>query len=142
MSHFNFSEIEQRLNELGEDLSGFMDRVVSKTGKPGGFMPSLDVVKKDDAIILIIDLPGMEKSDVVISHREQVLSISGKRGISYADGTEFLKKERSAGSFTRSFTLPENVNSADIKASMKQGVLKITVPLKVEAEESETIDIE
>ncbi|MCH8557750.1 MAG: Hsp20/alpha crystallin family protein [Balneolia bacterium] len=142
MSHFNFSEIEQRLNELGEDFSGFMDRVVSKTGKSGGFMPSLDVVKKDDAIILIIDLPGMEKSDVVISHRDQVLSVSGKRSTSYADGTEFLKKERSTGSFNRSFTLPENVNSADIKASMKQGVLEITVPLKGDAEESETIIIE
>lgn len=142
MSHFNFSELEQRLNELGEDFSGFMERVVSKTEKSAGFRPTLDVIKGDDTIILVMDLPGMEKSDVVISHRDQVLGISGTRRTNYTAETEFLKQERSTGSFTRSFTLPVNVNSTEIKASMKQGVLEVRVPLKGDAPESETIIIE
>jgi len=142
MTHFNISELEQRLNSLGEDIHEFVERVVSKTEKGEGFRPPLDVIKDEENLILLMDLPGMEKSDVTISHKNQVLSISGTRKDTSDATTHFLKQERRTGSFTRSFALPADVNSAEIKAAFKQGVLRVTVPLKNEASESDTIIIE
>jgi HSP20 family protein len=142
MAQFNFNELEDKINELGDDIQEFVGRVFNKSGKQEGFCPELDVLKDEERITLYMDLPGMKKSEVVISHRNQVLSISGNRKSLHDSGKEILKQERRTGSFSRSFALPAGVNSADIKASFSQGVLTVTVPLKEDAAESNTISID
>ncbi len=142
MSQFNFSELEQRLNELGEDIHGFVERVITQKSEKQGFRPALDVLQDDEHITLFMDLPGMEKKDISIALKNQVLTISGSRKAEYPEEQEFLKQERESGSFSRSFAIPADVNSSEIKAGFRQGVLRVTVPLKGETEQSDTINIE
>ncbi len=142
MSQFKFSELEQRIGELGDDIQEFVERVVSGKEKKSGFRPALDVLQDDEQITLLMDLPGMDKDDVSIALKNQVLTISGTRKSDYPDGKEFLKQERKSGAFSRSFAVPAGVNSSDIKAAFRQGVLQITVPLKGEAEQPDTISID
>lgn len=90
--------------------------------------PAVDIEEKKDKFILTADLPGNTKKDVKITILDSILTLTGG-----ASGTEekeeplYHYRERKAGSFTRSFRLPESVNEEKIEASFKHGVLKVTL---------------
>ncbi|MCH8568463.1 MAG: Hsp20/alpha crystallin family protein [Balneolales bacterium] len=138
----NFKDIEKRFSELGEDLQDMVTRLSAKQQQQSGFVPDVDIIRTKDSILLCADLPGMQKSDITIKYRDRVLSVSGNRELAYDVPTDFFKRERKAGSFSRAFTLPFDVNSAEIKASFLSGVLKIEIPAVEDAVQDDTIIIE
>lgn len=144
MSQFNFSELEKRISELSKEFQDFAGNIglTGSAQAKDGFSPKLDAVQEGDVLKLFMDLPGMDKENVKISLSANVLTISGSRETDYGDSAEVLRRERSTGFFTRSFSMPGNAKSAGIKASFRNGVLTVLVPLEPELPESDTIIIE
>lgn len=108
---------------------------------------AVDVKDEKDRYVIHADVPGMRKEDVKISlspdHR--VLTISGERKYEERQEGEggIIRMERSMGSFSRSFGLPEHVDAHNIKAKMKNGVLEMSLPKTSKDEpEEKTINIE
>jgi HSP20 family protein len=99
------------------------------------FVPDFDVKETKDAFAFSADLPGVAEKDLHVQLSENRLSISGKRESEKTEqGETFYATERSYGSFTRSFTLPEGIDGDKIRAELKNGVLSITVPKRPEAQ--------
>ncbi|MCX7984007.1 MAG: Hsp20/alpha crystallin family protein [Bacteroidetes bacterium] len=96
--------------------------------------PAVDIAEKDDAYIVKVELPGVEKDDVKVTLESNVLTIRGEKKFEKETKKEnYHRIERCYGSFNRSFTLPSTVKSDKIDATYKDGVLTITLPKAEEA---------
>jgi HSP20 family protein len=101
----------------------------------GEFSARFDVKEAKDAYVLRADLPGVKEDAVDVSLNGNLLTISGKRDEeNREEGDQYFALERSHGSFTRSFALPDNVDSEGISADLKNGVLTVKIPKKPEAQ--------
>lgn len=95
------------------------------------FNPMFDVKETADAFIFRADVPGVLEKDIEVMRTGNRLTITGKRESEKEEkGETFYTCERSYGSFSRSFTLPDAIDPELIKADMKDGVLNIVVPKK------------
>jgi HSP20 family protein len=91
--------------------------------------PTVDVFEDENNIVVKADLPGVDKENVKVDLKDNVLSISGERSDEKELKEEsFYRKERAYGKFCRSFTLPSGVDGEKIKAEYKDGVLNIEIP--------------
>lgn len=100
-----------------------------RLGAGGTWSPQIDVIERDDKLVVRADLPGLRKEDVNIDVQDDALTIQGERRGEYEDTREgVFVSERSYGSFFRSIPLPEGVNADDINAKFSDGVLEITMP--------------
>jgi HSP20 family protein len=110
-----------------------MDELMRSTGNGNrvtGFTPLVDVHETDDDYLVKVDLPGVKADDVNIEVNENVLSISGSR-VSDESGQAQLA-ERPYGSFVRTLTLPQGVDSDSIQAAYQDGVLELHIPKPAE----------
>jgi HSP20 family protein len=97
------------------------------------FAPSFDVKETKEAYVFKADLPGIVEKDVEVSLSGNRLTVSGKREEEKKEGGDvYYTWERSYGAFTRSFTLPEEVDPEHVEAEMKSGVLTIVAAKKPE----------
>ncbi len=116
------------LAEYGFPVQRYTERQVEP------FVPRFEVRETKEALVLKADLPGVKTEDLDVSVQANVLSISGKREQEKTtDDVHLHMVERSYGSFTRSFTLPEGVDSKSLDAELKDGVLTLTLPKIPEA---------
>lgn len=95
----------------------------------GDWNPPVDIVENDKHIILLMELPGVSEEDMEININGGILSIAGnKKSVEekYGDNNCY-RFESVCGRFRRSFAIPVTVNSSEIKAKLKDGVLKITL---------------
>lgn len=113
-------------------------RVPTASTKRGGgssFYPSVDIAEDDKRIVLKTDLPGVEEKDIKVTVDDGTLTLSGERKFEKETKEEnFHRVERRYGSFTRSFAIPEAVDTEKISAGYKKGVLEVTLP-KTESKE-------
>jgi HSP20 family protein len=97
------------------------------------FMPNFEVKETKDAYVFKADMPGIKESDLDISLTGNHLTISGKREAeSHEDVQNYFTYERTYGSFSRSFTLPQSADANNVKAELKDGVLTLALPKKPE----------
>ncbi|MFO7849967.1 MAG: Hsp20/alpha crystallin family protein [Spirochaetia bacterium] len=126
-----FSALQSEINRL-------FDRDVWNWGDmpdlfEGDMFPSLDVKDKEDNLEVRCDLPGVDKKDVDISVSGNTLTIKGEKSEEKEDKeSTYYRKESWSGSFQRSVTLPDSVNPDKADATMKDGVLTLTLPKKEE----------
>jgi HSP20 family protein len=93
------------------------------------FSPAVDIREEKDAIVISAELPGMKPEEVNVSVDGNLLTISGERKFEHEQKEEGYRRiERSYGSFSRSFTLPDTVAIDRLDAEMKEGVLTIRLP--------------
>lgn len=117
------------LNDLAEETTATM------------YTPRVDITEKKEAYTLEMELPGMAQEDVTIDLKNRVLTIASvaKEADKKAekaekkDPTNWIIKERRSGSFSRSFTLPEDMDGENISATFANGLLTITVPRRQES---------
>lgn len=104
-------------------------------------VPQMNVIDHDKEILMRIEVPGVEKKDIDISVTDNTLSIKGstKREVSEEKG-DYFRCEISQGNFSRSMTLPSGVDSSKISASLKDGVLEVTLP-KTEDVQRRSVEI-
>ena len=97
------------------------------------YLPAFDVKETADGFHFQADVPGVKEGDISIQVNGNRLTISGKRESEEKKQTDtYYTYERSYGSFTRSFTLPEGADTQKAAADLKDGVLSVIVPRKPE----------
>ncbi len=122
------STLQNRINHLfNEPLfrSGSEDDEL----RMGTWMPVVDMFDDDDKIVIKAELPGMDKKDISVDVENRVLTLSGERNYENEVKEEsYYRRERAYGRFKRAFNLPAEVDSDQIKADFKDGVLKVEIP--------------
>jgi HSP20 family protein len=95
------------------------------------FTPRVNTRESDDAYYIELDLPGVKKDDIEITTEDNILTISGERKFKDEVKEEnYYKVESHYGKYSRSFTLPENIDISAINAKNENGVLEVTIPKK------------
>ena len=113
------------LNRLNRDIDGFLSAGATATA----FIPPVDVREEADRFLVEADLPGVPPSDIEVTAEKGVLTIRGERKHEKREAAAgYERVERSTGSFTRRFALPENVQADAIRARFNHGVLEVTIP--------------
>ena len=101
----------------------------------GEFAPRFDVKEIKDAYVIKADLPGIKQDGVEVSVNGNLLTVSGRRDEEHRnEGEQYFTFERSYGSFSRSFSLPDTADAQNVSADLKDGVLVINVPKRAEAQ--------
>jgi len=99
----------------------------------GAWHPSVDIYESKDHIVLEAELPGMNRDDFELSVENNVITLRGERQFEKKDETDnYHRVERSYGSFTRSFTLPQTVSAEGATAEYRNGVLRVNLPKREE----------
>ena len=98
------------------------------------WMPELEMKERDHQLMIKVDLPGLNKENVAVSVTDKGVVIEGERTHETQDQkNDWFTTERSYGRFYRLVPLPEGVKREAVKASFKEGVLEVTVPLPTAA---------
>ncbi len=121
--------LQKRLNSIFNDFAG--ESSISNAG----FVPAVDVYEDADKLVLKLEIPGVKPEDVDIKLENQTLVIKGERKFESNEKAEnFHRIERRFGTFVRSFTLPQTVDSNSVSATADAGVLTISLAKKAEAQ--------
>ena len=127
------STMQERMNKLFEDVMRSPDRRADEGFAVAAWAPAVDIYETDKEIVLKAELPEMQEKDISIKIEDNILVVSGERRMEKEVKEEnYHRIERSYGNFHRSFTLPPTVDRESIKASYKDGVLKVVLPKKEE----------
>lgn len=140
MSEYTIN-IEKQLSKLGKEIQDFVERVIPLEDKGHDFTPACDIIESEDEYKILLDLPGLTKKEINIALKEQVLTIKGERIEEPGEGESYRRQERASGVFSRSFALPENVNTAETDARFRNGVLTVSMPKSDVLKDSTSIPI-
>jgi HSP20 family protein len=122
----DFAQVRQRIDRMFEDMTD---------GGQGATRAKVDLIEKDDKLIVRADMPGIKPEDIKVEVNDDVLTIRGEHEESKKEkGESFLRRERSYKSFVRSLTLPPNLDAKAIEATTHDGVLEVAVPVPKETE--------
>jgi len=111
-----------------------------RTGRP--WSPPVDIVETEDDLVLKADLPDVKLEDIDVHVENETLSIKGERRFEKeANGKGYHRIERSYGSFVRSFSVPNSVDTEKVSADYKNGVLTVKLPKK-EAAKPKQVKVE
>jgi HSP20 family protein len=136
-----FNALETLHREMGRIFDDPFFRLpeFSVDTKTKSWTPMLDVKETKDAYLIEADIPGLDKKDLHVSLKNEVLTIKGIRSHEVnkeEDG--WVHKERSYGTFYRSVQLPTATGSKEAQASYKDGVLKLSIPKQEPPKETES----
>lgn len=136
-----FRDLVNMQREVGRLFDGLFTEMDGDGNFMASWWPRVDVLESKEAFVIKAELPGVNKSDVKITLRENLLTIKGeKKQEKEEKENNFHRIERSYGSFERAFSLPAGVKSDKIDAAYKDGILTITLP-KVEEVKPKEIEV-
>ncbi len=128
--------VQERMNRIFDEAF----RGVSRHGEEddwalgGTWAPPVDIYEQDGNLVLKAELPGIDPKDVDVRVENNVLTLTGERKFeNEVNRDQYHRVERAYGRFSRSFTLPNVVDTASIKAEFKEGLLRVVMPKREEA---------
>jgi HSP20 family protein len=126
-----FSTLQDRMNRLFHDsLGDGREEALTTTA----FAPAVDVYEDEHNVTLKIEVPGIDEKDIDVRIENNTLTVHGERKFEKDEKEEnYRRVERQYGSFTRTFTLPNTVETENVSANYDKGVLKIKLAKKAEA---------
>jgi HSP20 family protein len=138
----DLSRWESETDRMFNDFFGSRMRPWWPTRWSGGddeiTTPALDVYEEKDEIVVKAELPGLEKSDIQVNISDSHMTLKGeKKKEEKVEGENYYRRERSYGAFLRSVELPTGVQADKVKASFKNGILEIRLPMTEEAKAKE-----
>ncbi|HXW56873.1 MAG TPA: Hsp20/alpha crystallin family protein [Candidatus Cybelea sp.] len=96
--------------------------------------PAVDIYETENELVIKADLPEVAEKDIDVQVENNMLTIRGERKLEESVKEDnYLRVERTYGSFSRSFSLPNTVNAEAIQANYKNGVLKVELPKRAES---------
>lgn len=117
------------LFELQRALDARLDSEWLRGATAGsGAFPPINVFQQGDNLVAIIELAGVNKSDLEIQAKDNTIRISGKKGFAYPEKVSLHRRERLSGSFDRTLTVPMQIDAENIKAEYADGVLALFIP--------------
>ncbi|MCA1593458.1 MAG: Hsp20/alpha crystallin family protein [Acidobacteria bacterium] len=124
-----FRDLRSLQDEVNRLFSTSFSRSFGDEGiARGAWAPSVDIYENKDQIVLEAELPGMNREDFDLTIENNVLTLRGERRFEKRDDSDnYHRVERSYGTFTRSFTLPQTVSSEGVTAEYKNGVLRVAL---------------
>jgi len=139
MTMYRPNTIQNALSDFDRYFESFFgDSVLAPATRVLNRMPAVDVRETEKSYILDMELPGYDEKDIEIHIDGASLSIASKQEEVSANKEEdngtWLLKERRVSSFTRSFKLPENANPEEVNAEFKNGILKMEINKRAEAQ--------
>lgn len=124
--------MQDRMTRLFDET---LSRIFKEEAPRGVWSPPVDIIEQESRVILKVDLPEMNQSEIEIKVEENTLIIQGERKfIKETPEERYLQVERPYGHFQRTFTLPKAIDQEEIKASYKDGVLRVLLPRKKEVQ--------
>jgi len=137
----------RELEDMSDRLNRMFGRPVARpeSGKEAitvaDLIPAVDISETDAEYLIKAELPEVKKEDVKVTVQHGVLTIHGERKHEKEEkGKRYHRVERSYGSFTRSFTLPDEVDETKVRAEYKDGMLHLHLP-KSEKAKPKAIDV-
>ena len=122
---------------LQDQVSRLLNEAFDRSSEEGGltpWAPAVDIYENEHELVVKADLPDIKPEELDIRVENNILTIRGERKFEKkVEEQNYLRVERTYGSFSRSFSLANTVNSEAIKAEYKDGVLTLTVPKREEA---------
>lgn len=121
------------------DSVRFSDWFGTRTASGGAF-PPINVFRKDDDMVLVAEIPGIDKSKVDIQVKNNQIRIRGKKDIGREDNIGIHRRERSSGEFDRVLTLPAEIDADKVTAEYQNGVLAVFLP-RAESDKPRSVSI-
>ena len=121
------SELTNRLDWLREDLEP-------------AFLPPLNVWEEGDTLKVDVEIPGVKLEDVEVSFDKGELTIKGEKKLVIQESATLHRRERLAGTFTRTMTVPWEIKADQVSADLKDGILTVTLP-KAEAAKPRKVSV-
>lgn len=125
----------KELEDMEKRLSTYFGRPLVRTNGEqeaitvSEWAPLVDIAEDEKEYLIKAEVPEMKKEDIKLNVHDDILTISGERKYEKEEkGKKYHRVERAYGSFTRSFTLPEDADESKVSAEYKEGVLKVHLP--------------
>ncbi len=131
----DFTGLQERINRMfDEAMRPLTPRGEGEELERGAWAPAVDIYETDNEYVVYADLPGVKKEEISIELKDNTLTLRGEKKFEEkVERDNYLRVERSYGTFVRSFTVPHGVEADKIKARFKDGVLELTIPKREEA---------
>jgi HSP20 family protein len=124
----NVATLQERINRLFED-SFPPSQAAQDDLAVCAWRPDVDIYETDSGVVIKVDLPGVRKEDVSVEVKDNLLTLRGERKEEVeVPENRYYRRERTCGNFMRAFTLQASVTPDKIKATFKDGVLKVNLP--------------
>jgi HSP20 family protein len=124
----NLGDPFEPLFQLQRDLerrltSGWLGEATSATGA----FPPINIFQRGHDFVALVELPGVDKTTLDVEAKENAIRISGKKVIDYGDLASVHRRERVAGTFDRTITVPIRIDPAGMKAEYRDGILALFI---------------
>ena len=106
----------------------------------GGSYPPVNIFRKGEDLVLIAEVPGINKSDLELHVKGRTIRLAGNKTVNYPEKVSLHRRERSVGRFDRSLTLPVEVNPDGVKAECHDGILAVFLP-RAERDKGRSINV-
>jgi HSP20 family protein len=132
------------LMAMQDRMTRLIDETLSRIWKEevvrGAWSPPVDILERGNEIILKVDLPEVNQNEIEIRVEENTLTIQGERRfIKETPDGNYIQVERPYGTFRRTFNIPRTIDQEGIKASYKDGVLRVVLPRKQETQPKQVV---
>jgi len=124
-----FQGLQREMNRLFNEASGGFDESLHDRT----WAPPVEIYDTGEDLVIVAELPGLDKNDINISFDNGQLTISGERKAEEEEGRNYHRNERWYGKFGRSFQMPASYDAEKVNAHLRNGVLSVTLPKKDEA---------
>jgi len=122
--------MQDRMTRLFDET---LSRILKEEVPQRVWSPPVDILEREDEVVLKVDLPEMNQNEIEIKVEEDTLIIQGERKfIRDASAVNYLQIERPYGTFQRTFAVPRMIDREKIKAAYKDGVLQVVLPKRGE----------
>ena len=132
------------LMAMQDRMTRLIDETLSRIWKEevtrGVWSPPVDILERENEVVLKIDLPEVNQNEIDIRVEENTLIIQGERRfIKDTPDENYIQIERPYGTFRRTFSIPKTIDHEGIKASYKDGVLRVILPRKSETQPKQIV---
>lgn len=124
--------LQDRMNRLFEES---LARGTAKEAdeQPSQWSPSVDILETESEIVLLAEVPGVDLENIELQIRDNVLTLRGERTFENTLKKEhYFRIERAYGNFSRSFTLPSSIHQEQVQARLRDGVLEVRMPKRLQ----------
>ena len=126
------AETEAKNLEVREKKELPAEREQTRPGRH--FVPNTDIYEREDALVVVMEMPGVDKGGIAVGVEDDVLQVDGTIDFGKYAELRPVYTEYNIGDFSRRFTLSNKIDQDRIEASMKDGVLRIELPKAAEAQ--------